>query len=188
MKPDLEQSERHENAQEDRGAGIATRPDRVAPAGAALDAVCRSVAQLAGSTPHPPLRIRMQDGQTTVEVEWPDRVRNGRPPADEPRSGDAHPDGPPLAEADELSYVRAPMVGTFYHAGSPDDRPYVAVGDVVLVGQAVGVVEAMKMMNTITAEATGRVVEILTPNAHPVEFDQRLIALEPVDEDTVDRP
>ncbi|MFE0463186.1 acetyl-CoA carboxylase biotin carboxyl carrier protein, partial [Kitasatospora sp. NPDC058965] len=81
-----------------------------------------------------------------------------------------------------LTYVKAPMVGTFYHAGSPDAPPFVKVGDVVRSGQPVGVLEAMKMMNTIEAHSDGRVVELLAPNAHPVEFDQRLIALEPAAE------
>jgi acetyl-CoA carboxylase biotin carboxyl carrier protein len=158
--------------------------------GLVLEAVCRSVVRLAESTPHPPLRIRMQDGQTTVEVEWPERVRNGQARTDDPGVDPVDPVGPDGAatRADELTYVRAPMVGTFYHAGAPDARPYVSVGDLVLPGQPVGVVEAMKMMNTITADTAGRVVEVLTPNAHPVEYDQPLIALEPVDEEAVDQP
>ncbi|MBC3840952.1 acetyl-CoA carboxylase biotin carboxyl carrier protein subunit [Streptacidiphilus sp. 4-A2] len=129
----------------------------------------------------------MQDGQTTVEVEWPEQVREGQVPADGPRPDAADLDGS-LTRADELNYVRAPMVGTFYHASTPDAQPYVSIGDLVLPGQAVGVVEAMKMMNIITADAAGRVVEVLRPDADPVQYDERLIALEPVSEDAAHHP
>lgn len=158
-------------------------PDSVMPAGAVLDAVCRSVVRLSGTTAHPPSRIRMQDGQITVEVEWPAPAAPSRPapaagaPVAAPESSDAAPAG----DGEALDYVRAPMVGTFYHASSPDAPPYVCVGDVVAPGQPVGVLEAMKLMSTITAEVGGRVTEVLAPNGRPVEFDQQLIALEPVD-------
>ncbi|MEY9966768.1 acetyl-CoA carboxylase biotin carboxyl carrier protein [Streptacidiphilus sp. MAP12-16] len=162
------------------------RPASAPPAGAVLDAVCRSVAQLAGAAPHPPRRIRMQDGQTTVEVEWPDPVHTALAPADDSPTADRESGAPESGQPDLLTYIRAPMVGTFYHASTPDAQPYVSVGDVVQPGQPVGVLEAMKMMSAITADTGGRVVEMVAPNAHPVEFDQQLIALEPVDVDTVD--
>jgi acetyl-CoA carboxylase biotin carboxyl carrier protein len=57
----------------------------------------------------------------------------------------------------------------------------VAVGDLVRPGQPVGVLEVMKMMSTIEADRAGRVVEILVPDAHPVEYQQRLIVLEPLE-------
>lgn len=173
MKPDREPADRELSDREDDGGSVEQ-------AGTMLDAVCRSVARLAGTATHPPRRIRMQDGQTVVEVEWPDRLPAVPVPAPD---ADDSTDGQP----DCLSYVLAPMVGTFYHASAPDAQPYIQVGDVVRPGQPVGVLEAMKMMSTITAEHGGRVVEMLTPNAHPVEFDQRLIALEPVAVDAVDQ-
>ncbi len=141
-----------------------------------LAALCRSVAQLTAAAPTPPQRIRLQSGQTVVEIEWPEPVGADPTPGPVPPAAAAEP--APAAE-DELTYVKAPMVGTFYHAGSPDAPPFVKVGDLVTAGQPVGVLEAMKMMNTIEAQADGRVVELLAPNAQPVEFDQRLIALEP---------
>ncbi|WP_405020610.1 acetyl-CoA carboxylase biotin carboxyl carrier protein subunit [Kitasatospora sp. NBC_00070] len=138
-----------------------------------LDAVCRSVAELARSSPKPPSRIRLQHGGTTVEMEWPDQ------PATAPAAGTAPP--PPVAEDDgALGYLCAPMVGTFYHAREPGAPPLVAVGDLVVVGQPVGILEVMKMMSTVEADVAGRVVGILTPDATAVEFQQRLIALEPV--------
>ncbi|MFF7636059.1 acetyl-CoA carboxylase biotin carboxyl carrier protein [Kitasatospora sp. NPDC008050] len=193
MKPDRVEWERRELArrEEDRlrldpedgrhvGQGAnGTRAERPAPApGELLDAVCRNVAQLAKAAPATPRRIRIRDGQTSVEVEWPDPVdpaqRAGHAPAGE------LPGGPAVEEQDDLAYVRAPMVGTFYHASSPEAPPFVSIGDLVQPGQPVGVLEAMKMMSTITSTVGGRVVELVTPNGRPVEFDQRLIALEPV--------
>jgi acetyl-CoA carboxylase biotin carboxyl carrier protein len=76
--------------------------------------------------------------------------------------------------------VKSPMVGTFYGAPSPDAEPYVQVGDLVQKGQTLCIIEAMKLMNEIEAEYSGRVVEILVENAQPVEFDQPLFNIESV--------
>ena len=76
--------------------------------------------------------------------------------------------------------ITSPMVGTFYRAPAPDADPYVEVGDMVDVGQTVCIVEAMKLMNEIEAEARGRIVQILVENSQPVEFGQALFLLEPV--------
>ena len=73
--------------------------------------------------------------------------------------------------------VVAPMVGTFYRAAEPGATPFVEVGDLVEPGQVIGIVEAMKLMNHITAEHAGKVAEVLVGNGEPVEFDQPLIAL-----------
>lgn len=77
-------------------------------------------------------------------------------------------------------FVRAPMVGTFYHAPDAGARPFVGVGDIVRPGQTIGILEVMKMMNPITAEVTGRIVDMVAGDAESVEYDQPLIALEPV--------
>lgn len=191
MKPDHEQrnssagnlpADGQDSATPDSAVPDSGMPDSVMPAGAVLDAVCRSVVRLSATTAHPPSRIRMQDGQITVEVEWPDPAALSRPaPAAGAPLAVPASDVAPAEDGEALDYVRAPMVGTFYHASSPDAPPYVSVGDVVAPGQPVGVLEAMKLMSTITAEVGGRVTEVLAPNGHPVEFDQQLIALEPVD-------
>ena len=149
---------------------------------AVLEAVCRNVAELARTAPNPPSRILMEEGQTRVEVEWPDpvRVEAARvPPADTAVSVQ-EPGAPAGEPADTLACIRSPMVGTFYHAGAPGSPPFVQVGDVVQQGQQVGVLEAMKMMSSVTADSGGRVVEVLAANAQRVEFDQPLISLEPV--------
>jgi len=83
------------------------------------------------------------------------------------------------AKPDRSVAITSPMVGTFYRAPAPDADPYVEVGDIVEVGQTVCIVEAMKLMNEIEAEARGRVVQILVENSHPVEFGQKLFLIEP---------
>ena len=70
------------------------------------------------------------------------------------------------------------MVGTFYAASSPDAAPFVEVGDVIAEGQTVCVIEAMKLMNEIESDVSGRIVEICVQNAQPVEFGQVLMYVE----------
>lgn len=76
-------------------------------------------------------------------------------------------------------YVKSPFVGTFYRAPSPETPPYVQVGEVVKKGQVLCIVEAMKLMNEIEAEADGRVEEILVENGEPVEYGASLFRLTP---------
>ncbi|GAB5534017.1 MAG: acetyl-CoA carboxylase biotin carboxyl carrier protein [Rubricoccaceae bacterium] len=73
--------------------------------------------------------------------------------------------------------VQAPIVGTFYEAPSPDADPFVKVGDRVEIGQTLCIIEAMKLMNEIQAEAAGTIKQILIQNGQPVEFDQPLFVL-----------
>ena len=71
--------------------------------------------------------------------------------------------------------IPAPMVGTFYAAPSPDDAPFVKVGDNIAAGQVVCIVEAMKLMNEIEAEVSGKITEICVQNGESVEFGQVLM-------------
>ena len=82
-------------------------------------------------------------------------------------------------EADDTVLVRSPMVGTFYTAPSPDEDPFVKVGQEVISGQTLAIVEAMKMMNEITSTAPGVVVEVLAANGAQVEYDQPLFRIAP---------
>jgi acetyl-CoA carboxylase biotin carboxyl carrier protein len=77
-----------------------------------------------------------------------------------------------------VKQVKSPMVGTFYGAPSPDAEPYVQVGDPVHKGQVLCIIEAMKLMNEIESEFSGRIIEVLVENAQPVEFDQPLFNIE----------
>jgi acetyl-CoA carboxylase biotin carboxyl carrier protein len=70
-------------------------------------------------------------------------------------------------------------VGTFYRNPAPDQPPFAEVGQVVKKGQVLCIVEAMKLMNEIESEVSGKVAEILANNAQPVEFGQALFRIEP---------
>lgn len=74
--------------------------------------------------------------------------------------------------------VTAPMVGTFYRAPSPNDKPFIEVGQNVKSGSVLCIVEAMKMLNQIETEKAGIVKRILVENGQPVEFGQALVVLE----------
>lgn len=75
--------------------------------------------------------------------------------------------------------VTAPMVGTFYAAASPQDPPFVQIGDVVRVGQVIGIIEAMKIMNEIISDHEGVVSEVVATNGQPVEYGSELLRLAP---------
>ena len=77
----------------------------------------------------------------------------------------------------EGELVRAPMVGTFYGAPSPDAEPFVSLGQRINEGETMCIIEAMKMFNQIEAETSGTVVAILVENGQPVEFDQPLFVI-----------
>lgn len=79
----------------------------------------------------------------------------------------------------ELYVVRSPMVGTFYAAASQGAEPFVRVGDRVQAGQVLCVIEAMKLMNEIEAEAAGEVVKSYVENGQPVEYGEPLFDIRP---------
>jgi oxaloacetate decarboxylase (Na+ extruding) subunit alpha len=87
---------------------------------------------------------------------------------------------PPAPSADGFTRVEAPMVGVFYRAPQPGAPPFVEEGDTVTPGQTLCILEAMKLMNEIKADAAGIVRGIHVGNAEPVEFGQLLFELEPV--------
>lgn len=81
-------------------------------------------------------------------------------------------------QSDTQLAITSPIVGTIYHAPSPDSPPYVEVGQVVEKGQVLCIVEAMKLMNEIEAEYRCKIVKICKDNAHPVEFGETLFLVE----------
>jgi len=88
----------------------------------------------------------------------------------------------PAAEAaapapDTANAIRSPMVGTCYLSAEPGSDPFIKVGDKVKAGDTLLIVEAMKVMNPITARAAGTVQQILVENAQPVEYDQPLVVI-----------
>jgi acetyl-CoA carboxylase biotin carboxyl carrier protein len=76
--------------------------------------------------------------------------------------------------------INAPMVGTFYRAASPTEPPFVQEGEEVQPGSVVGIIEAMKMMNEIESDVSGRIVRVLVQNGQPVEYGQPLYVVEPL--------
>jgi len=89
--------------------------------------------------------------------------------------------GVPKLEPAKTKYleVKSPMVGTYFGAPEPGAKPYLAVGDRIAKGQIVCIIEAMKIMNEIESEFDGVVKEILAQNAHPVEYGQVLLRVDP---------
>jgi len=87
----------------------------------------------------------------------------------------------PAESKEENKYltIKSPMVGTFYRAANPEAEPFVKVGDAVTQGQAVCIVEAMKLFNEIESEISGTIVKVLVENSSPVEFDQPLFLVDP---------
>ncbi len=81
------------------------------------------------------------------------------------------------APAETGNVLKSPMVGTFYRSPAPSSPPYVEVGQQVEKGEVVGIVEAMKMMNQIESEFSGKVAAILVEDGKPVEFDQPLLRI-----------
>jgi len=100
-------------------------------------------------------------------------------PADA-RPAPAAPASPPAAEPEagqEGHVVKAPMVGTFYRSASPDAKPFVEVGQTIKEGQTICIIEAMKLMNEIEADASGVVKAVFVENGQPVEYGQPLFIL-----------
>ncbi|MFH1861773.1 MAG: acetyl-CoA carboxylase biotin carboxyl carrier protein [bacterium] len=85
---------------------------------------------------------------------------------------------PETALTHNVRQVKSPMVGTFYTAPSPDAESYVQIGEFVHKGQVLCIVEAMKLMNEIESDFSGRIVGIHVENVQPVEFDQLLFTIE----------
>jgi acetyl-CoA carboxylase biotin carboxyl carrier protein len=75
--------------------------------------------------------------------------------------------------------IESPMVGTYYRAPSPADPPFVREGDIIRIGQPIGLIEAMKVYSEIPAEHSGRVVEIVATNGHLVQLGEPLMYVEP---------
>lgn len=135
--------------------------------------------------------LRIADGQMKIELErnasvsassamlplMADKVKNLLENAHEQNalgvSGASSADAP----EEEGIVVRSPMVGTFYTSPSPDEDAFVKVGQEVITGQTLAIVEAMKMMNEITAPEPGVITEILAGNGNQIEYNQPLFRI-----------
>ena len=96
-----------------------------------------------------------------------------------PPAAPAPPAAEPAPPPENLHMVRSPIVGTYYESPSPGSPPFVKPGDMVEAGQVICIVEAMKLMNEIEADASGEIVKVLVANGAPIEYGQELFALRP---------
>jgi len=119
-------------------------------------------------------RIKIKAGPLEVEVERAGGVMVAAAPV--AAGGTALPTAP--AAAPGTMPIVAPLVGVFYRSSSPGAPPFVEVGDTVERGQMVGIVEAMKVMNEVTSDFRGTVVEILVENGEAVQYEQRLMLID----------
>lgn len=131
--------------------------------------------------------IEVKEGEESIKLSRASQVQQQPiintqtydvPPVREPviqtpaKQEDIKPD--PVADGDTID---SPMVGTFYRAASPDSKAFVEKGQKVNKGDTVCILEAMKMMNQVTAEQAGTIVEILVEDTEPVEFGQPLFII-----------
>nr|ASA49570.1 acetyl-CoA carboxylase biotin carboxylase subunit [Actinoallomurus sp.] len=155
-------------------------PDLVALRGAVLD--------LLAETRVPPSRIQVRSGDLEMVVEWPagEPAAAAPPPVAAPAPASAPapvpepPAAAPAAPAPNdagLRYISAGLVGTFYRAANPGATPFVEPGDRVTPGQQVAIIEAMKLMTPVEADAAGTVVEVMVSDGASVEYGAPLIAL-----------
>jgi acetyl-CoA carboxylase biotin carboxyl carrier protein len=156
------------------------------------------VEQLVRQLDGPVARVRVRSGEAMIEIEWSHMVAGQAAPPETVAAAPAvmavaataavpTPQGEQRAAAAaatagaELHAVRAPLVGTFYVASEPNAAPFVRPGDLVDKNTTIGIIEAMKMMNHITAEREGRIAELLVGDGEAVEFGQELVLIEPMD-------
>ena len=119
-------------------------------------------------------RVKIVRGGIVVQGAAPAALPSEASPAPPPATATPAEPGPPVPEE---HVVKAPMVGTFYRAPGPDAKAFVEVGQSVKEGQTICVIEAMKLMNEIEADATGMVRAILVENGQPVEYGQPLFII-----------
>ena len=127
------------------------------------------------------LRLRKNAGQWAAPMPQVNFVP--APPAAPPVAPAAHVAGEPvLTAADEdidLTIVKSPIVGTFYLSPEPGAKPFVETGQQIRKGQVLCIIEAMKLMNEITAESDGELVKAYVENGQAVQYGERLFAIKP---------
>jgi acetyl-CoA carboxylase biotin carboxyl carrier protein len=102
------------------------------------------------------------------------------PPPSPPAAGGLLTEPAAAPEPDNLTYVRSPIVGTYYDAPSPGSATFVKIGDRVSPGQTLCIIESMKLMNEIECEISGVIISKLVENGRPVEYGESLFAVQPL--------
>lgn len=134
-----------------------------------------------------PKSLRIKADQVEIELAWPEAQAGpvaapAVPGAAGPMAAAAAPAEPAKAgDTGGGQYLVAHTVGVFYRSQEPGAKPFVEAGDVVAPGQQIGIIEAMKLMIPVEAEAGGRIVEALVADGTAVEYGDKLFAIEPVD-------
>jgi acetyl-CoA carboxylase biotin carboxyl carrier protein len=123
-------------------------------------------------------RIRLRRGPETVTVATVPSMASGSASSGAGGSGERKT-GEPAADDSKATFIRSPMVGTFYSSANPDSPPFVKVGDHVGADTTVCIVEAMKVFNEIPAECAGRIAAVMAKNGDAIEFNQPLFRVEP---------
>jgi len=100
------------------------------------------------------------------------------PSLEEEKSPEPH-EIPQEKKEDNLHYISSPMIGTFYRAPDPSSPPFIEVGDEVKKNQMLCIIEAMKLMNEIESDTDGILKEIFVENGNPIEYGQKLFAIQP---------
>ncbi|MCH8495509.1 MAG: acetyl-CoA carboxylase biotin carboxyl carrier protein [Balneolales bacterium] len=120
-----------------------------------------------------------QMGQPQYVSQAPQTVEiAAQKPASSPSSAPA-PETPAPTPKSSADVIKSPIVGTFYDSPSPEDKAFVSVGDTIAKGDTLCIIEAMKIMNEINAEVSGKITKVLVSNSQPVEYDQPLFEIEP---------
>ena len=125
------------------------------------------------------LKIRLKRGSSAGSVAGTSDDGSPLTSAPLPAAAAPAPLPPPPAPVSNEVEIKSPMIGTFYRAPSPESAPYVEVGTEVSPETVVCIIEAMKVMNEIKAEAKGVLTQVMVENAKPVEFGQPLFKLRP---------
>lgn len=144
-----------------------------------LEQVRDNLVRIIAEVEQHPRSVRVAVGSVSVEVEWAVEHVTVTAAVPVPAPAPAAPQPPAPAEAPAVPgpVLTAPTVGMFFRAPQPGAAPFVAEGDVVAVGQQVGIVEAMKLMIPVQADAAGVVAEVLKGDGEPVEYGEPLFAL-----------
>jgi acetyl-CoA carboxylase biotin carboxyl carrier protein len=132
--------------------------------------------------------IEIREGEETVRISRQQnvvmanpQVTHYAPPIATPHVEHAPANAAPVAAVAEVprgQQVKSPMVGTFYRASAPGAAPFVNIGDNITAGATICIIEAMKMLNQIESDVSGKVTAILVENGQPVEFGQPLFVIE----------
>ncbi|WP_031434698.1 acetyl-CoA carboxylase biotin carboxyl carrier protein [Methylomarinum vadi] len=129
--------------------------------------------------------LEISEGEESVRISRissiaPPQVAVSAPAAAAPAPAPAAVEAAPAAAEEKISghVVKSPMVGTFYRAASPGAKPFVELGQTVSLGETLCIIEAMKILNQIEADKSGKIKQILVENAQPVEYDQPLFIIE----------